>query len=191
MQSTQENTPNFTDATLLKKIILKDSGWQSAFTLLFERYERDIYRYSFSILKNQADAEDVLQEVFIRFYRSAYQFNGQSSLKTWLLRITENQCFSLINKKQTQQDRVKLIETIIDLSEQSYKADAYEAEQRKNTVSNTLKQINSSAREILSLRYWFDLSLEDIAFTLGIGLSAGKMRLHRAHQTCLQKIQQS
>lgn len=188
MQTNPKKTDQHSDANLIKRIILKDSGWQIAFTRLFERYQLDIQRRSLGLLGNQADVDDVIQEVFIRFYRFAHQYDGQSSFKTWLMRITENQCYTVLKKGQKQQAQMAHIRALIELEAHTSDIEFSNNEDLKPQMAFIFSQLNPKVRDILWLRYWLDLTLPQIAGVLGVSLSASKMRLIRAQDNCRQML---
>lgn len=83
---------------LLKAVVIRGPGWQQAFTSLIDGYRPYLFRRCRGQLRNAADAEDVLQETFINVYRFAHRFEGRASLKTWLTRIADNQCYTFLRK---------------------------------------------------------------------------------------------
>jgi RNA polymerase sigma-70 factor (ECF subfamily) len=135
-------------------------------------------------LHNAADAEDVLQESFLNAYRFADRFEGRASLKTWLTRIADNQCYTFLRKRQ-QYASVEHLLAVIEIHEAAQAAMEIEEDHRRQFVAEAMGSVSPKAREVLALRYWLELPLEEISATLGIGLSATKMRLHRAHRQCL------
>jgi len=88
------------DLDLVNEIL---KGNQQAFVILVKKYESMIAKVSFGMLGNEADAEDVGQETFIRFYRSVKQFKGDSSLGTYLSRIAINLSLNALKKRKSQQ----------------------------------------------------------------------------------------
>lgn len=184
MHQSEIKTHSATDAGLIKHIILRDSEWQLAFTELFQRYEADIYRRCVGLLNSRTDAEDMVQEVFVRFYRFAHQYDGTSSLKTWLMRITENQCYTLLNRQRSQQVQMDHVRSLIDVQESARETGLAGGDMLSDSFKHLWQQLNPRVRDILLLRYWLDLTLPQIATVLGISLSASKMRLSRAQNNC-------
>lgn len=172
------------EVQLLEAVIAQQPGWQQAYATIVNSYRPYLFQRCMRHLRNVADAEDVLQEVFMNAYRFANRYQGRASLKTWLTTIADNQCNTFLRKRQ-RYTFVQHLLAVIDIHEAAQVA-AEEAlkEEQQRIVAEAMAKISPRAREILSLRYWSELPLEDIAQTLGIGLSATKMRLHRAHQQC-------
>ena len=122
------------------------------------------------MLAREADVEDAIQNTFARAFRGLPEFRGESSVKTWTLRIAYNECMDVLRRQQ------KAPEPLPDtLAAQSGLGTA-----EKVAVQQALRQVTPHHRAILALRYWEDLSYEEIAAVLGLSLPAVKMRLHRA-----------
>ena len=182
--SAERKKINAQEVQLLEAVVDRRLGWEQAFASLMHAYRPYLYRRCMGHLHNAADAEDVLQESFLNAYRFANRFEGRASLKTWLTRIADNQCYTFLRKKQ-QYANVEHLLAVIEVHESVQAAMEMEADHRRQFVAEALAQVSPKAREILALRYWLELPLEEISATLGIGLSATKMRLHRAHRQCL------
>jgi RNA polymerase sigma-70 factor (ECF subfamily) len=126
----------------------------------------------------RAYADDVVQETWIRCHRFLDSFERGSAFTTWLIRIADNQCNTLIRKQMTYTDQ----EDVTEQLEQSI----YEEEQLAKAgdiaepVSDTLEKLPDAMQDILTLRYERNLPLQSISDLLGITLSAAKMRLYRA-----------
>ena len=176
---------NAQEVQLLEAVAVRRPGWQQAFASLMDAYRPYLFRRCLGHLHNAADAEDVLQESFLNAYRFADRFEGRASLKTWLTRIADNQCYTFLRKRQQYADVEHLL-AVIEIHEAAQAAMEIEVDDRREFVVEAMASVSPKAREVLALRYWLELPLEEISTTLGIGLSATKMRLHRAHRQCLE-----
>lgn len=177
------------ESQLLEAVVAKRRGWQRLYAKLVDTYRPYLYQRCLRYLRDADDAEDVLQEVFLSAYRHADRFQGRASLKTWLTKISDNQCLTYLRRKQ-RYGQVEHLAAVMEIYEEGEAAaDADDEEERRQMVAKAMERLSPKSRKILSLRYWLDLSLEEIARTLGIGLSAAKMRLHRAHRQCLEAIE--
>lgn len=184
--NTEKNNAN--EVRLLAAVVARDPGWQQAFASLMNGYRPYLYHRCRRHLGNSTDAEDALQDVFINAYRFAHRFEHRAKLKTWLTRIADNQCYTLLRRRQ-QQINLEHLLAVIEIHETAMDPSTDETvDHTKKLVCGVMAKVSPKAREILSLRYWLELSMEEIAQTLGIGLSATKMRLHRAHQQCFSEI---
>jgi len=148
-----------------------------AYKALITRYEPLVFQYCLRYLRSQSDAEEVIQEVFLRVFHHINQFESRSSFKTWLMKITQNQCSKRYNQLKRRHE-----------IEDAYKSEILEADKHsydENTQDGdlaiyVLNKMRSDDREILSLRHLSGLSLTEVADVLGISDSAAKMRHQRA-----------
>src|ERR1700681_1172404 len=81
------------------------SGDSDAFRLLVERHSRHVFRLAFRMTGNEQDAEDVVQDTFLRAYRQLKNYESRASFSTWLYRIAANACLDLIRSRKRRQDR--------------------------------------------------------------------------------------
>lgn len=162
------------DQTLVDQAIEELPYRTAAYERLMQKYQRMIFGVCYRMLNNRADAEDICQDVMVKVFGTLQKFEGRSSFKTWLMKITSNTCLTHITKnKRRREIRTEWAEdpardgtTMIDTSD--------------HDVSALLSTIKPKEREVLTLRYLGDLSLQEIAEVCDISLSAAKMRLYRA-----------
>jgi len=166
------------------------AGDHEAFTTLVRQYERHIYRLALNITKDPTDAEDVLQESFLKAYSNLKNFQGDSRFYTWLVRIAVNEALMKLRKRRSAPALVALDEAISDGEDQEIRRDLADwgdnPEQRYGKVE--LRDILASAIESLELPYRMvvmlrdieELSTEETAAALGISVPAVKSRLLRA-----------
>lgn len=171
------------DTTLIEIIRAQQRGWVRAISILFKRYENELLRRCQYRLGDFHDAEDVVQATLLRVYRAIRMFEGKSSFRSWLYTIADNQCNTLATRRSRHVLSEHLI-TLIDIHEHALRS--HDAFMDKEQVNLTLNILPAKTKQILKMRYYMDLSLEEIAHTLGIGPSAAKMRLYRAQDTFKQ-----
>ncbi len=167
------------DAALVELVRQRESGWRRAFQILIQRHRGDLLGRCRTRLGNLHDAEDAVQETVLRAYRALHGFKGEASLRTWLFAIADNQCHSLAMRRgrQVLSDHLRELIALMDENRQSEAPSSAETSAR---VHQALEALPAGARDVLMLRFFRELSIEEIAGTLGIGLSAAKMRLYRA-----------
>ena len=168
-------------------------GETQLFHELIRPYERRVYAMALSFLRNEADAEDVAQEAFLKAFRNLASFRGDAKLGTWLVSITLNEARSRIRRR----DAIK-IESLDEPDEEGKTSPALlrdwreipsEALERKEVRSLLHKAITALPliyREVFQLRDIEQLSVQEAAQALGITTSSVKVRLHRARMM-LQK----
>jgi RNA polymerase sigma-70 factor, ECF subfamily len=170
------------------------AGDAQLFHELIRPYERRVYAMALSFLRNEADAEDVAQEAFLKAFRSLASFRGDAKFGTWLVSITLNEARSRIRRR----DAIKMESLDEPEDDQGHSSPALlrdwkeipsEALERKEVRSLLQKAITSLPqiyREVFQLRDIEQLSVNEAAQALGITVSSVKVRLHRARMM-LQK----
>jgi len=143
-----------------------------AYETLLQRHERVLYAVCLRLIGNRQDAEDIAQDVMLKVFTAIQKFEGRSSYKTWLLKIARNACADRLKKKAlTERHKDSLRHETPDHSEQVYEEDQ---------ILNLLGKMEQKDREVLTLRYVADFSLNEISEITELSLSAAKMRLYRA-----------
>jgi RNA polymerase sigma-70 factor (ECF subfamily) len=167
------------DEQLIKQTDDHSPRSRAAMNTLIGRHQHWILQRCINRLCNYHDAQDVTQDVLLRMYRGLSGFEGRAGFRNWLYTIVENQCRSFV-AQQANRLMTKHMQTMIFLSEEARYPECAVPTEESELFSLILEKLPYLAREILQLRFIHDLSLEDIAQILCIGLSAAKMRLYRA-----------
>ena len=172
-------------------------GDRSAFTELVNRYAAKIYRTVRHITKNDHDAEDVLQETFLKAYSRLDQFKGDAKCYTWLTRITDNE--ALMKLRQRKDGKFLPLDQQVDTEEGSIQREIpsgdadpeqqHEREELRSLLSSGIDSLPESCRVVLVLRDIEGLSTEETAESLGLSVSAVKSRLLRARLQLRGKLQ--
>lgn len=148
---------------------------------LMRTYGNDVLRMAYSYVKDYDTAEDIFQEVFIKVNASLKEFRGESSIKTWLLRITVNACKDYL--KSAYMRRVTLLseeeEGKIPATDTM---DEIEREQDGERVRKALLQLSEKYREVLVCLYFEERSVAETAKVLGLSEGTVKSRLSRARE---------
>jgi len=169
------------DEALVMWTTSRKPHWRYAFTLLTARHRGWILRACRYRLSNQHDAEDATQDIVLRVYKNLHQFQGRAQFKTWLNTIIVNYCntFALRRAKYVTSEH---IEQLIELHEQE-KEEAtppHDSHAEQTLVNQVLSGLPENTRQVLSLRFYGDYSLEEMSRILSLNLSATKARLYRA-----------
>ena len=169
------------------------SGDSDAFRLLVEQHSRVVFRLAFRMTGNEQDAEDVVQETFLRAYKRLSDYEARASFSTWLYRIASNYALDLIRSRRRHQDKRDysagedrdILQTI---PEASPSADRIVfGSQVKDRVNAALDELSAQERTAFVLRHFEGLSIEEIGRTLGTGTNATKHSIFRA----VQKLRRS
>jgi RNA polymerase sigma-70 factor (ECF subfamily) len=151
-----------------------------AYGVLIQRHQPDLLRRCQARLGNRADAEEAVQETLVRVFRGLFRFRGDAAFRTWLFSIADNQC-NTVYQRRSRLVMSEHVRALIELHQGLSHAGPEEDDAASvEEVRRSLAHLPAPARDVLTLRFYGDLSLEEIADTLGIGLSAAKMRLYRA-----------
>lgn len=171
-------------------------GDAKAFSELLRRYEGKIFRLALHITQNREDAEDVLQEAFLKAYEHLDQFQGQSKFYTWIVRIAVNQALMKLRKRKT--DRSVSLDETIDTGEDTVAREiaAWDENPEQQYSREEINQILSSAidglapiyRAVFVLRDVDELSTEETAEALDLSIPAVKSRLLRARLQLRDKL---
>ncbi len=171
---------------LIRKV---KNGNKFAFNILMEKYQKRIYYLARKIVINHADADDVVQETFLKAYVNISGFSEEYKFYTWLYRITVNTALTLLKKRK----RSGLsLEELTEEQHFQYSSNE-ETDQRskdielKNMVKKALKNISPQLRTVFILRTSEEMSYKEIAQTLNISIGTVMSRLNRARNK-LQKL---
>lgn len=166
-----------------------NKGDRAAFESLIIPYERKIYNIAFQIFKNEQDAFDATQEVFVKVYNNLSSFKFNASFSTWLHRLAMNTCIDAYRKRKRYDERTTTLEIEDDsgnskVRELPSQGDTPETAMiRKETIKNVqqaIEQLNAEHKEVVILRDIQGLSYEEVAQILDISLGTVKSRLSRA-----------
>lgn len=174
---------NWTDADI-KKAAERDK--QFAMEIVIKKYRESLYFHALCILKDSDLTYDLIQEVFIRAIREERFFNPDFFMKPWLYRVTSNLCFNQVRNRKR---REELLEQnhITEAQEANQSDDLFEKE-RRSEVLHCIQQLNADHQEVLLLRYYSDLSYNEIAQALNIKLGTVMSRLSRARSSLSQLL---
>ena len=154
-------------------------GDRAAFGQLMHRYAGAVYNLSYRMLGSAEDAEDASQEIFLRAYTRLASFDRQRRFSTWLLSIGSNHCIDRLRRRRFAW--VTLDDTAFALPSQERSPERLALDHEQQTmIQQALQQLPENYRMVTVLRYWSDLSYEEIAKVTGLPESTIKTRLHRA-----------
>lgn len=161
--------------------ILKDSqSYPWMFGMLVDRYQKAFLRKSFYLLRSHDDAEDAVQETFLKVYKYAHQFSERRNAKfsSWAYKILINTCHSHASRKNTNSNRVKTMD-LADL-DITGSIDILADKEQVSFVASILSRMPHKLSRLLSLYFFEEKNYEEIAVVESISLSAVRSGLHRA-----------
>jgi len=176
-------------------VSLAKKGDQRAFGELVTRYQSKIYRLARRMTETDEDAEDVLQEAFVKAYRSLRQFEGKSRFSTWLYRITVNLALMKLRKR-----RVESVSLDVPLSTEDgeVRRDFQNggpdplaklvSKESSETLDRAIADLPPGYRAVFILRHVEGLSTSETARVLKVSVAAVKSRLHRTRLELREKL---
>jgi len=182
---------NENDGVIIQQVL---SGNGDCFRVLVERYSHSVFRLAFRMTGNESDAEDVVQETFLRAYRSLAQFDSRASFSTWLYRIAANYSLDWLAAKKRrawQQEQPADEDQPGGMPNVKSKDPSVDrlvfSGQIQERLEGAMAELTAQERTAFVLRHYEDQSIEEISAALGVGVSATKNSIFRA----VQKLRRS
>lgn len=188
--------PNFSDKAKADYILVRaaQNGDEQAFTDLLGRYKDPIFYLLLKMVNNSIDAEDLTIEAFSKAFKNINKYSPKYAFSTWLYKIASNNCIDFMRKKKCQTISIDNNSDDFDISSNiSFKSKSPNPEeklmksQKHNTIHNIVQQLKPRYRRLVELRYFKELSYEEIATELNIPLGTVKAQLFRSKEL-LQNI---
>ncbi len=172
------------------------NGDAAAFSELVTRFERKIFRLAKHITQNDEDAEDVLQETFLKAYSHLDTFQGQSKFYTWIVRIAVNEALMKLRKRKS--SRAVSLDEPTDTGEDTMVREIavweenpeqkYSRDELRGILDKAVESLKPAFRTVFVLRDIEELSTEETASALDISIPAVKSRLLRARLQLREKL---
>jgi RNA polymerase sigma-70 factor (ECF subfamily) len=170
-----------TDEEVVKRV---RAGETALFEVIMRRYNQRLYRVARSILGNDGEAEDVMQEAYVRSYMHLEQFDGRARFSTWLTKIAVHEALARARKRQ----KIVEIDATSESTEGSMSLQSKEPSPEQEVLTHTMKIVLEAAidrlpdtyRSVFMLREIEGMNTAETAQCLDIGEDAVKVRLHRA-----------
>jgi RNA polymerase sigma-70 factor (ECF subfamily) len=179
------------EAELVRRALARD---EMAFRAIMLRHNRKLYRIARGIVRNDADAEDVVQEGYVRAFMHLQDFRGDSSLATWLSRIVINEALGRLRRKRSrpevQADEPRLEAQIIQFPQTTNDDPEKTMAQRQilQLVEEATDKLPENFRLVFNTRVIEGMSVEETAEILGIPPETVKTRLHRARRLVREQL---
>jgi len=160
------------------------AGERELYATLVNKYKSYAYTIALKIVENKPEAEEAAQDAFIKAFNYLKSFNKQAKFSTWLYRIVFNTAISYRRKNRQQFQDIQ--ESIVEYHEQ---ADTQmEKDDKQIFLSRAMDKLNEADRLSIQLYYIKELSLEEVAETMGQNLNTIKVRVHRARQRLADEL---
>ena len=179
------------EATLIRRTL---AGDRHAFRWLIKSHERLVFSIVWKIVRNQQDAEDISQEVFLKVYEKLNTFNQESKLSTWIARIAYNEALSKLRKRDA-------LHASFDVEDEAFRerldagtftpAEALEAGEVKTVVQAAIEQLPTQYRTLIELFHMQELSYAEVVEITGMPEGTVKNYLYRARNLLKEMIQKN
>ena len=162
------------------------AGDQEAFACLVEAYQTAVYNLAYRMLGNAVEAEDAAQETFLRAYTRLDTYDSDRKFSSWLLAIASNYCIDRVRQRRFRWLSLDELPSWRWLASSSQPEEAVIRCEERDEVRQLLDQLPPHYRATVILRYWYDLSYQEIAEAMETTESAVKSTLYRARRMLAQ-----
>ena len=163
--------------------LIKEKAFEKAFNLIVDEYQQRLYWHIRKMVTNHDDANDVLQDVFVKIWKALPKFKGDSKFSTWIYRVAYNTCLDRLKKNKRQQYTVEINEyTEHQVKTLDNALDKIEAKEREQTIQDCLALLPSEDSFLLTLYYFEELSLDDIGKIVDLKPNNVKVKLFRSRK---------
>jgi len=181
------------DAAVVARVL---AGDRDAFRLLVERHTRSIYGVAYRMTGNQQDAEEILQETFLRAYKSLHRFELRSSFSTWLYRIAVNRSLDFLKAKKMT-DAYQITDNPQSGEEHEIQIPATDpgpdrlllSAEARQKIAKAIGLLSPAERVAFTMRHMEGKSIEEISKALNVRTSAAKNSIFRAVQKIREQLE--
>ncbi len=157
-------------------------GDRSVFRVLVERYKDVSLTLACALIKNREEAEDVLQDAFMKAFKNLHKFNFQSSFSTWLYRIVSNTCYTALERKKSHKTS-SMEQQTAHLQAEGSSFDQLREEERRAYIQQVLGSMKPKEALVLKLHYLGEQSISEISAITDLSTANVKVVLHRARKS--------
>ena len=158
-------------------------GNDSDYSIIVNRYKNKAFSMLKRMLKNDFEAEEVLQDCFFQAYKSLVNFKGKSKFSTWFYRIVYNTALTrLSSQKRKTESEMTSVEDHFNL-ESEYGADEFEKKDINQLIHDTISKLPERYSAIITMFYLNEMSIEEISEVMGITVTNVKVMLHRSRNS--------
>jgi RNA polymerase sigma-70 factor (ECF subfamily) len=173
------------------------AGNEAAFKKLMEKYRGSVFHLVYKMIENREEAEDIVQETFIKAYRALASFNEEFAFSTWLFKIATNHCIDVLRKRKLQTYSLDAPLQMKDGDvKREYADETYSPEQsvmdleHRHLILQAIEELPEKYRTVIHMRHKEDRSYEEISEILGIPIGTVKARIFRAREMLKKRLKE-
>jgi len=171
---------NLSDQEIIESV---RKGNSSDYSIIVNRYKNKAFSLLKRMLKNEFEAEEVLQDCFLKAYKSLINFKGESKFSTWFYRIVYNTALTrLSSQKRKTETEMTSVEDHFNL-ESEYGSDEIEKTDMKEFIHDLIGKLPERYTAIITMFYLNEMSIEEISEVMGLTISNVKVMLHRSRNS--------
>ena len=174
INNTEKDEENFDLVVMLQSNVQKEAGYR----MLMSRYQTLLYQHIYRIVGNHSDTDDVLQNVFIKVFRSIDRFEKRSKLSTWLYRIATNEALTLLRQRKSKKRTIGIEELVYEPKTDTGEEINYV--KVNEMLSAAIATLPEKQKVVFSLRYYEELPYEEISKITGTSIGGLKALFHHA-----------
>jgi len=150
-----------------------------AFNLLLAKYQQKIYWHIRRMVIDHDDADDLVQDVFIKVWKNLEGFRSDAQLYTWMYRIATNECITFLNKKK-QKNNISLDEISYELADTLASSSYFDGDKAQMKLQQAILTLPDKQRLVFNMKYYDDMKYEEMSDVLGTSVGALKASFHLA-----------
>ncbi len=173
------NVKETTDDDILS-LLSEKTAYERGFRLLMQKYQEPLYRHVRRLVMDHDDADDVIQNTFIKVYRNIERFEGKSKLFTWLYRIATNEAITFLNTKNRKEtDTLDSLETA-HIAHRLQADVFFDGDDIQLKLQQAMAVLPDKQRAVFNLRYFDEMPYEEMSEVMGTSVGALKASYHHA-----------
>lgn len=161
------------------------------YSLIVDRHKNQAYALAFRIVGEKREAEELVQDGFVRAFRSLDQFRGDAKFSTWLYRIVYNLCMTRVTRRRLRPDSVDIHEEMLDnvfVDEEEGADERMENEEYNRIVAEEIQQLPEKFKSAVTLFYLQEMSYEEMTTVLNLPLGTVKTNLFRGRNLLRERV---
>lgn len=166
------------DAEILRKF-QDEKTRNEAFNLLLKKYQQKLYWHVRRMVIDHDDADDLIQDTFVKIWKNLPGFRSDAQLYTWMYRIATNECITFLNKKK-QKNNIPLDDVAYELADTLADSTYFNGDQAQMKLQQAILTLPEKQRLVFNMKYYDDMKYEEMSEVLGTSVGALKASFHLA-----------